>query len=238
MSGNVALLGAPETGKSELAIGLHGRLDGYCVIDKYAKRVSDHMDVAVGLWAPYLVNSVIATRRLQDELAAQRRGLNYISVGTVLDTIVYQSVHSSRIAVQDEHQIHRAQVMMAWLGTIMYDQWNYEHIFYLPYQGDEQIHQFYDAQLREALTLYNVPYARLDGDAEENLEEAANYITAEPVDAEAADLEELGVREGRGDSEEAGDSAEPVPGVSDEDGADRSGQLPRADWTDLQVQGD
>lgn len=246
MPGNIAIVGAPKAGKSELAEKLQRQLNldaanRYARIDNVAagstKSISHTTNAAVGLWAPYVINSMIASERVRREVANTRKGFQLISVGTILDTIVYQSCHSAKLAEQSREDVTRAQIMMQWLGMLFSDMWPYDHVLLLENSTTLlEVERVYEQQLVEALSLYQVPYARLTGTFEETVEQALAYIEG-PGDPAATEADERGVRKSGEARLEDGDSTGPVPGVPNEDREDRPGQLRRAEWSDVSLQG-
>jgi len=88
----IVLCGAPNSGKSELAVELgramrkHGK-HPTAIIDDYTKEISGRYDLGVGVQGSYLVDLAVAVERLAQEYAAAREGSeHFIVVGSLAET--------------------------------------------------------------------------------------------------------------------------------------------------------
>lgn len=95
----IVLCGAPNSGKSELAIELertmrkHGK-HPTSIIDNYTKEVSGRYDLGVGIQGSYLVDLAVAVERLAQEYAAAREGNeHFIVVGSLAETSIHTALN-------------------------------------------------------------------------------------------------------------------------------------------------
>lgn len=180
---DIALIGVPGSGKSGLAHQLLNHITehhGSCRnIDGYADEVGEVSHLALGEWAGYIGNLLVASARLTDEIAAMKNKdvEHSIVCGTLVETITYMSIHAAVFTGKDPEEQQKIQMFMHLMGCLMHDMFIYDHIFYLPPGDDATREQVtVDEELRRALSLYSIDYATLDGPVEDKLEKALTII--------------------------------------------------------------
>lgn len=143
----IALVGAPSSGKTALALALRDTL-GYEVIDDYIAGIEERSDNSLGHFASYLGNLQAAIGRWEAERRAHReaQGDNgaFITCGSIIETLVYNGVQALVQAHADSEAMtlraiqndKRSSLSMILLGIITHDTWDYDHAFYLPLPDD------------------------------------------------------------------------------------------------------
>jgi len=141
----IALVGAPSSGKTALALALRDTL-GYEVVDDYIGDIEDRSDNTLGHFASYLGNLQAAIGRWEAERRCLRDGKvdSLITCGTIIETLVYNGVQALVQAHADSEAMtlraiqndKRSSLSMMLLGVITHDTWDYDHAFYLPLPED------------------------------------------------------------------------------------------------------
>lgn len=199
----IALVGAPGSGKSELAskIALDGieRKSPVYVIDRYVESLSHEVDIAMGYLADYVPNLMCAMERFSRE---RRHAAQYIDVfpnrltcGTVIESACYAAMRSASEAETDspmEKKIGtlRMETAMNMLSMVLAETWDYTHVFYLPLRQDHdnEIDLRLDHSIRDALAMLGIDHTPLTDEdpalqALEVLKERdADPATAEPTE--------------------------------------------------------
>lgn len=195
MAKRIGLVGAPGSGKTRLAHKLADELRQEYgttkVIDSYVQPIIDKTGIALGHFATYLGNLMIAGERLQAELAWQKAKVNSITCGTILETTTYLS---TAVGIQKERDpqnnylFERARVQLESFGLILHDTFRYDHVFYLPLPetDDKEVifDQHLDQELEAAIRLFNIPATRLEGDTDAKLKAALQEIESAKEAAE------------------------------------------------------
>ena len=160
----IGILGPPGVEKSKFARAL-GKEFGLKVVDNYVQRLQKSTELALGPWSTHSENFMVAGVRLAEEYKA---GEDRITVGTVIDSIVYSAVHSDVILHNSQagHQAAyaAAQGAMSGLSLIYGQTWEYHIAFLLPYSQKqrEERGKVWETALDEAyLTViesYGVPF--------------------------------------------------------------------------------
>src|SRR4051812_40126539 len=92
----IALVGAPQSGKTELAKQLETALSPRkaVVVDDYVSELGNRTNLAFSHYANYLGNCQVAIARYNAECTAQLKQVAVITCGTVLETTVYSALHA------------------------------------------------------------------------------------------------------------------------------------------------
>lgn len=183
---NIALIGAPNSGKSVTAHALKEVItvaDLSCatcttpvaVVDNYVAPIESRMDLVAGFAADYRINLAIALERWQAERDARKRAKTVITCGTLLDTAIYQALRfetDESFADDNEKELMAMRVDATFriLACLFTDTFHYSHVFYCPPLDveDERIKDF-DRNLQAGFAAFDmVPvtplHAQADGD--------------------------------------------------------------------------
>lgn len=150
----IAIIGAPKSGKSDLALeveksilGGHPTIKKVHVVDDYIPAWQSRTGMAVGEFGTYIVNSQIALERLNVEEQAlniyqdaKLDDLLLITCGSLIETVVYHSFNSYCLALHNGSDQPsgamqgdpRAHTTMQWLTLLKADTWKYDKVFYTP----------------------------------------------------------------------------------------------------------
>jgi hypothetical protein len=140
----LALLGAPSSGKTELASQLVDVLSprSVAVVDDYILDIEQRSDNTLGHFATYLGNLQAAVGRWEYERQHVRDDKPdvLITCGSIVETAVYEAIHALTHAQIDEGSLtlralqndKRASVTMTLLGVMCFDTWDYHFSYYLP----------------------------------------------------------------------------------------------------------
>lgn len=167
----VALLGSPGAGKSAVARKLTTRLgkewrviDGY--VDKLTTRTG-HPFGAIFDRSAFRRNVQVIGERWTLEDAAQHKGLNTITCGSIFETIVYAAAQGMPIQRLGSEQlmleeIEIAKQMMSTFGLLASMEFDYDALFYLERKSntdtwdrvvDAKLPEVLDGQFKQALVL-------------------------------------------------------------------------------------
>lgn len=186
---DIAIVGAPQSGKTKFAHELSAALDleNSIVIDGYAYHVGQDSGLALGDAAGYIGNLLVLAERLKYELSAMKSEHieHTIVCGTLIDTITYMSVHAALYTgKRNRDGQEKIASFMHLCGAVFTDMFVYDYVFYLPLpesvQDDEL--RLFDTELRRALEMFWVKSVTLEGTVEEQVEKAVDQI-ATPKDA-------------------------------------------------------
>lgn len=227
----IGILGPPGVGKSKFARELRKELDfddatAPPIIDNYVQRLQKDTRLALGPWASYVENYMIAGERMRQEA---RRGADVITVGTIVDTVMYCSMRSDIVLHRTDSNVQEAyrtaQVAMQGI-TMWYDTtWDYNLAFFLPYDHHKH-HAGWEAEysryMLDVLEAFRVPgVVTIErGTPQERAKLAAEVIRIAQREEEGSETPvgsspaiESGVRPSDSDGEGQRGSAEPVPDV-------------------------
>lgn len=160
----IALVGAPEAGKSELASSLADAL-GLPVIDDYAIKLADETGLWIGHASPYVPNLFVALERYKREFGdAVADGR--ITCGTAVETMAYCACYSARVkddSSPDEIRVDaiQAATMMNAINFAMEDGWRYDFVFYLPTKSERKLDRTLDYAIREVLATLSIDHTPL-----------------------------------------------------------------------------
>lgn len=139
----IVLVGAPSSGKSDLAAAIRDTL-GYQIVDDYIGDIEERSDNTLGHFASYLGNLQAAIGRWEAERHASEGRANdqvaSVTCGSIIETVVYNGIQAlvqARIDEEDDsprraQNDRRASISMIMLGVLVGDTWDYDHAFYLP----------------------------------------------------------------------------------------------------------
>ncbi len=221
MTLRIALIGAPTSGKTELADKLQTSLlpRSLQIIDDYVEPLSKRTNQAFSHYANYIGNSQIALERFACELEAEHGKNNdgglgvRITCGTVVETTVYTALFSLYMAQSENRNFvdKRSQTHMNWLGVLSHDTWDYDCAFVLPLADDaEAWSQVVEEHIPEAVESLGLKVTYLPQDKDEQLANALEEILA------VEEANGSGVRQGGSPGEDDSDSVGDMPDVRSE----------------------
>ncbi len=173
----IALIGAPESGKSDLAVKLSEAL-GVRVIDNYALDLASSTDLWIGFATSYVPNLLVCLERLKREFDVKAEA-GRITCGTMVDTMAYCAVYSSRVKEDsspreiDIDAIQAATIMNS-INFMMDENWRYDFVFYLPNRSERKLARVHDYALREVLATLSIDHTPLTD--EDQFEQALRVI--------------------------------------------------------------
>jgi hypothetical protein len=142
----IAIIGAPESGKTVLAKRLLSRLnkDGgnYRLIDGYVEKLIKRTGLAYSHFATYPMNFQVLFERWTQELDAANTGYDTITCGSIYETTVYCALHNIRDTgiipnAQDTLAYIEGKAMMDAISFFHFGTVDYDHIFRLPYTEEK-----------------------------------------------------------------------------------------------------
>lgn len=186
----IGLIGPPGSGKTVLAEKLQARLgDNVVIIDGYVEEIEEQADLALGSWATYIGNLMVAMGRVQRERWVMKdpeaAASHTITCGTIIDTLTYAAVDGlNRSRYQDEitDAYKRAIVLMPILGVMVIDTMNYDRIIYLPGKipepGVEEatFNEVIAQELPSTIESFYVPHLMLSSLEDEDIDKAMEYL--------------------------------------------------------------
>lgn len=164
----VALIGAPGSGKSELADRLSTKYNLFKV-DGYIPRLENRTGIVMGYLADLVPNLLCATERLSAEYECmQNKGEEYVICGTVIESSAYTAIRAVEnfMHVEDKRgERMRIQAIMDTL-VMMLEDWRYDYVFYLPLSQshEDEWDKRLDQSIREALATLGIDHAPLMGE--------------------------------------------------------------------------
>lgn len=219
------LVGAPESGKTELARQVATALDNCGIVDDYIDVITKRSDIAMSHFATYIGNMMCAVGRLEHERTAAKQWDNLVVCGSLIETSVYQAINAYTHATTTddpgfrEASDKRTQVTMVWLSMLRADSWDYDLAFYLPFseeyktEDDHKWSSVVDDQIKAAAEAFDIDLITLPTDSDARLEIVLEKVR-EANEATEADRSAVGV--GGAGSPENGDSDSDMLNVSDE----------------------
>lgn len=174
----IALVGAPNSGKTELAQQIQQALPerSLQIVDKYVEDLQKHTGLAFDHYANFHGNAMIALRRVEEELNRTSvlnpdGGLEVlVTCGSAIETTVYSAffaLSNSKTGNPGVNAMNdkRTFTAMTWLGTLAHDTWDYDYAFYVPYDGKDDWQLIVDEHIAEAaeslgVKLIDLPLAR------------------------------------------------------------------------------
>lgn len=208
----IGLIGAPSSGKTELAQALIKALEPkkVAVVDDYIEAIQDRSDVALSHYATYLGNMQAAIGRFEAERAASKDDPDVlITCGTLIENAVYTATLAfSTAKAFDQDAAYRAasdgraSLTMMWLGAMRVDVGDYDHLFYLPLEDtSERWNAIVDEHIPESAEALNYRYTNLPTTRDDRV--AA--VLQELLDAETSTPNEQPSGDSEGEGEAIGD---------------------------------
>lgn len=183
----IAIVGAPGSGKSELAVEIEKLLQSKCssckiaIIDDYIDDIGREVDLAMDGQTTYVGNLYAMLGRFTLERKAESEGAKHvITCGTMVDTGVY----ATRKAVEEQTQLAWIQNtnFMNIMGSLVRDTWRYDHVFVLSLDGSDpvSVEGAIDRGVFMALSTFKIPFVPLRGTLEEKVEKVRETIHGTP----------------------------------------------------------
>lgn len=219
----LAILGAPGSGKTDFArelIGLlaKGDYDRFWLIDNYVDDLRACTRLEYGGFGSHVDDLQVVFKRREWELAWAHA--NTVTVGTVLDSTVHCFVRSDEaarnrreVSLKTEH----LRTIAGTFGLLYTDIWDYDYAFMLRYKGDDWHSRMIDAGLNDIITAYHAPVLTFKSEVPDDEKASTAARTIHALEAEQLPkTSEHGVRSSGEASQDDGDSAEPVPDMSEQ----------------------
>lgn len=217
----IGILGAPGSGKSKLARTLAKEFD-LTAVDNYVQRLQKKTDLALGPWSSYSELFMVAGQRLAEE---EKVKTDRVTVGTMVDTLVYAAVRSDVTMHRDGSDRQAvylaAQAAMQGLSLMFTETWDYDICFHLPYTDEQKRKKqgtweaAVDGAYLTVIESFQVPYAyTIGGPLEDRISIAKETINlVRNHQSESTPPEERSVRSGGSDVPSIGDPDQAVPDV-------------------------
>jgi hypothetical protein len=203
---NIAIIGPPGAKKTKLAKKMKDVLEDCVVVDGYVNKLQRDTGLALGPWATWSENYMVAGYRRAAELRLRNStATNVITVGTILDTMYYCGLASqAEIAARGDADPYGTQLAttaaMSGIGLWFRTDWDYDLAFVMERnKGDDWIVQ-YSEDIKPLAQSLSIPGLF----RYESLEQFDEHIFAQIV--EAASNDGQGIRSSGGSSEEGGET--------------------------------
>lgn len=196
----IGVVGVPGSGKSRFAGSLKRAMPemSFSIIDGYADRLAEKMQMSLGIESTYLPNVHIASAREQEIRKAVLEEKNAIVCGTMFDTLCYTGFHAEIIANAPGTQEEKSSVLMREMTAAQLFAYmaidsfaSFDHMFYLPVtdpellvaissRDDEEAPpgevEALDKTIQDALRRYGNPATVLKGKNNQNVKQAVEII--------------------------------------------------------------
>lgn len=196
----VGIIGVPGSGKSRFAGSLKRAMPelSFSVVDGYAEKLKDKMQMSLGIESTYLPNIHIASAREQEIRKAVLEERNAIVCGTMFDTLCYTGFHAEIIANAPGTQDEKSSVLMREMTAAQMFAYmaidsfaSFDHMFYLPITDPELLVaissredeaappgelEALDKTLQDALRRYGNPATVLKGKNNQNVKQAVEIL--------------------------------------------------------------
>lgn len=214
---NIAIIGPPGSKKTKLSKLMKSNLAGpAAIVDGYANRLQRDTDLALGPWATWSENYMIAGYRRAIELKARRSADHVITVGTILDTMYYcglaSQAENSGVNLDEYATQLATTAAMGGIGLWFRSDWDYDLAFIIEYNErgkafTEAWRYQYSEDIKHLGQSLSIPGLF----RYENLEQFDGAIFTQIVEVAANDGQ--GIRSGGGPGEETREATLDVPDV-------------------------
>jgi hypothetical protein len=191
---NVGLIGIPGTGKSRLAEGAADKLgEDYDleIVDAVAEDLSDYLGgIEISHRSSFIPNLMMATEREKRLQHLRANNQDFISCGTLIDSVCYSSAYIGPLAqILEENKSgllqRQVESEIAAFHAMMYTALRvigaFDKLFYLPVPKSLEIElpgrpalapelKQIDTEIQSVLQSLNLPVVTLDGSFDENVE--------------------------------------------------------------------
>lgn len=169
----IGLIGVPGSGKTQLAndlADLRDILEGdgesatdVTIVDRYAEAVEDRSGIALGKYASYMGNMMVAFERLELEEYARFSDLAdfMVTCGTLVESSAYTAYAVSQ-GESDLMQMAKIQGSLGMIGCLMIDTFQYDLLFYLEPQEYDDFTYRLDQEIAKVLKAVNLEPVVLD----------------------------------------------------------------------------
>lgn len=199
----IGIIGAPGAGKTRFASALKRSMpeNNFLVIDGYADKLNQKLEMSLGIEASYLPNVHIASLREQEVRKAVIEERNFIVCGTMFETLCYSGFHTEVIANgpgtnEQKNTILMREVTAAQMFAYMAidTSQSFTHLFYLPITDPNLIlaiskkdnpneppgeNEAFDKTIQDALRRYGNPATVLKDKHHKNVQAAIEIIKSE-----------------------------------------------------------
>lgn len=137
---------------------------------------------------------MVALRRIERELQATEKlnpgGEVLVTCGTILETTIYAAVFALSNSQSGNGTISlvndkRAMSTMSWLGITAHDTWDYDYVFYLPYDGEDKWESIIDDHVGEAADSLGVKLITLSKVRDERIAQVVQELQSYEWEADA-----------------------------------------------------
>lgn len=141
---NIGIIGPPGAGKSKLANKIRREvLPDAKVVDNYAQKLQRDTELALGPWANFSENFMVAGTRRAAELKVRHPEFHTLTVGTIVDTLMYCAIRSdSMIKGASQENLAFAQQWvesaMPAMGLWYRETWDYDIAVFCPADEDTE----------------------------------------------------------------------------------------------------
>jgi hypothetical protein len=186
------LIGIPGTNKTAVAIQLAQKVEGLEIVDNIPQELSEYLNgVDISHRSNFTVNLLVATEReKQIRHLASQEGINYISCGTLIDSLCYSSAFVGPLAqIAEDNKsnmlVQQLQAEVAGFHALYYLTManlfrDFDKIFYLPIPPSldivlsgrpelpQELRQV-DTEMQQVLSRLSAPHVVLSGTVAENV---------------------------------------------------------------------
>lgn len=182
----IGIIGAQGSGKSKLSRALAKESESLLghkpvVVDNYAQKLQRDTGLALGMFATYSENFMVAGARHAAEYKAINTGKSVITVGTMIETFLYGVMTSDaemqRFDPQGAMQV--ASAGMTGLGVFFGETFDYDAVIYLPYvekKGYNQWSKLFDSHIESVAFNFSVPISIIRGTDSERVSRAQEVV--------------------------------------------------------------